>query len=260
MKKQIFIGIFAAVVAVGCVRISVASAFQVEDQALENEIYSAWNQIKERKRLDLAIERFLGFLEGRTGSKVPECWERHVRTASFNGEQPAEFEIVWHAPFQATDFNLLVSVTKGIRLEKLSGAWRLSDGESTVPFLGFDSVKGISKYGDIELSCKYIAVDLLKNSAGAVVCFPQRAPSPFKVMLLDNAGDRLWDVDVECQSPTSAPTSPSIDNLTTEIVVESEKVFVYGISRGVCFLECFDLTTGTVVFRFSSHKGKSAKN
>jgi len=227
---------------------------------LEAKIQSAWMDCykkleKENEERIPAIERFLGFLEGKLDIAVPPYWEKNLRSAEKIHNGRLIFEAGPGRPFARPTNDFGINMTPGYHVIQSESQWYLeSDSKRFSLKTIFES--GNFSLGDGNLSSSYVAVSGL-DAKTAVLAFCDYAPSPFSLVCIDISGKVLWNSKVNCEPQIEIPDDVTVLRVgiidpKAEIVTSEYMIIVFGYAWGVVFAEGFEKKSGDAVFRFST--------
>jgi hypothetical protein len=225
----------------------------VELAAVRNDLEAAWDRmlqdIGRTQDTTLPVERFMGYVEGRLGIRIPESWQHRFRAAEFHPKDVIRFTS-GHSPFVKASDDLVVRVSSSFRIDRIDEQWHLVSKDIKIPLIGFDDETNSFRVGDIDTYCYEMAIGRA-DANSAIVAFCSDSPCSYSLVRLGASGEILWASTVECQSPP-LKSRVSMPSVTAEIVVKGSCVIIFGVSRGVVYLEGFDLESGENLYRFSN--------
>ena len=226
---------------------------------VETAIFAAWERLsreaKDNANKSAAIERFLGFLEGRLRVSIPIGWEKKVREVDFKEDGLPRFRSV-EIPFHGSGIG--TTITPGYELRMKNGTLHLTGNKIDIPLIGFDkNTNSIRLSEKRQEHCGPLAVGDV-DGQDAILGFCGNAPFPFPLVRIDQQGKVAWETMVKCCASYQKLDVVGFDSaMSTEIGVGESTVVLFGEHFQVLFIVGFDLEDGECIFQFSTHDWES---
>lgn len=193
----------------------------------------------------LAVQRFVGFVEGRQKLRLPKPFENFLLQAKIvaPGEIVFYYNDAW-PPLRRTYADLRVVQGQWASQDEFEKRLLVSAGGGTasVPlsFLGEAGEQGNA----IALAC-------VMNETRCFVGFLGVTCSPWRIMCFDRQDSRLlWATDV--WGGRSLGGFSGGDDHCAWLRVHDGHVYVFGMCARDAYIEAFDLDTGAAYFRFGT--------
>jgi hypothetical protein len=225
----------------------------------------------------IAIERFLGFAEGRLRIEIPAWWERNVRdcvsdgAASWPMSGPRAATQYHAAPSppglfpDAKDRQLVITWYYGVIPVKdsfmlSSGIYRKHDGDAKTSQPPPDELPRIT--------CKLpaqIVEKLREGPLNALTCYMDdhfclvavtpllMDASPYEVYCIDHREERtVWQATVWTGGGDKGPLGPRGGEHAASIELKQGRVLIFGVESRGAYFEGFSLKDGKPLVRFST--------
>ena len=198
-----------------------------------------------------ALQRFIGFAEGRLGFGLPEWWVESVLDTSAYDRWTFGFPLpCGTSPYHKTQLG--VSAPQGTNLDEADGALLVQIGTESfrLPLQFQEPDENWSRFG---------AVSVLLGQARCFVASHSGVPSPYHLSCFDrHSGGLLWGTDVWAGGGLETCTGHGSHWVSLQ--EENGLLVVVGTGTTAAYVEAFDAATGRSVWRFSTAAIRSEKS
>jgi hypothetical protein len=208
-------------------------------------IRSSQNTQEAAKNTDKALQRLVGFLEGRLRAPLPNWWEnglRHVETSEEGNVYPGVAEALFNyhktdAGFRAPPNTLIANGKEGLVL-------RIGSQSFSIPRKLVDSQKELGK-GESISACV--------DDDNWYLTFHSSVPTSHNLFCIEKkSGKILWNSPVEGRGGGGYEGGGWFHHV--QIVAKGNRVLVFGGSVGFLYVQGFNKHDGKSLFRFWTRK------
>ena len=129
-------------------------------ECTDGALYAAWERMSRGLVNDrqLAIERLLGFVEGRLRVNIPSAWESRIANMEIMDDRSVRWGLISSVGSFSIQNHFRISMTPGFDFQSYDGIWHLTSDYLNVPLSMFDeSAKQIQVAGSV-VSCERMAL------------------------------------------------------------------------------------------------------
>ena len=188
---------------------------------------------KRSKQVDMS--QFFAFVEGRLCTRIPPIWREAVATR----EKDHCHFMMEHLGRAVSDPSIYAAIQSQ---EKIDEKWTL-----------VTNGKRIALPDRVKLGRPLQSIAYAANGSGQlfVADYWARAVSFDLVCIDEKVSQVIWHSQVHPVPPGTTYSGTGFN--LVDIVIELNRIMVFGISDNAMYLNVFDSRTGAVEFRFSSH-------
>ena len=203
----------------------------------------------------VALSRFIGFVEGRLGVRVPNWWEEHLAIARVSQWEEAGLLNVWVRDTGRYGYceGLLTGNPEELAEIECCTAGDISSIEVSEKVLSVHVDQ--SKFHVSRPNGKKLYVFAKKcDNVTAVALVHSVYPSNTLYKIDLRNGTVLWQRKLWCDA-SPVIRSGDLGFHWSEAVRKDDAIIVFGLRSDVVYIEAFEVSTGMPVFRFSTTYG-----
>lgn len=190
---------------------------------------------------EAALQRFIGFVEGRVGITVPDWWEKAMMNARAYSRSNVFFEKPTLEKYKKTSGGF--RAPKPIQVIGDDGSFTITDGVS-LAILG----KALCEYSEKHLNGE---IDAMFSDARCYIVVHANRCSPYRLFCTENKSGRIVFEKSVWASAQSGHYS-GVGWHWVDILVVKGRVWVFGVGDDGAYLESFDTRSGVSTFRFGT--------
>ena len=189
-----------------------------------------------------SVQRFLGFVEGRLRIALPRFWEAAIRDVMAYDRFEISFSDIPLKPDHTIPLVAIERSNMSQRPEEKKIELKLPGESLIVASQSFH--KAATEFG--------ITLSAFLARKRCYVAIYHCLPGRYSMWCIDRkTGEVLWRTDVWVAG--SLPAFSGFDNShVTQIMVDVDRVLVFGISSSCVYVEAFNARDGKSLFRFST--------
>jgi hypothetical protein len=226
-------------------------------------IQAAWECVRRTMNLSLrgdeeperidpsAIQRFLGFVEGRLAVSPPDWWEKRLAKAKYRNRDDAMLilGLGWIHPYPVSQTAANIFAPRGVTAKRVREGLSISVKNETlaVPLAVLKKADEMSEKTGARWDSLSIAV--VDKERFVVVFYPSEY-SEFPLFCLSKStGKVLWEAEVWPGIPHGSGGDYS---QVAEIKIADGLVYIFGLTEYAAYLEAFSLSNGENKFHFGT--------